>query len=105
MICNDCKTKPVARGIKIVQCMKCARDTFVNSFYANICNECSDRLHACQYCRNLIVPEIDKGFDIVCRDCGSKDCTIETELEYEYDETCYINGYYLVCKNCGQRGD
>lgn len=59
MICQDCKTKPVARGMKRIKCMKCAKDDFVNSFYKNICNECSNRLLACQYCGKLIVPEID----------------------------------------------
>jgi hypothetical protein len=50
MICKECKTKPVARGIKFVKCFKCSKDTHVNYFHGNICTDCSDTLDICQYC-------------------------------------------------------
>ena len=50
MLCKVCKSKPVARGIKKVNCLKCGKETFTNIVYGNICEECSDRLQICQCC-------------------------------------------------------
>lgn len=55
MICKDCQTKPIARGIKTVICFKCDRKTIVNCFHTNTCNECSDEFQICQYCGKQVV--------------------------------------------------
>ncbi len=41
----------------------------------------------------------DKGFDIVCLNCGSYSCTINDI----FDEINGI-GYEIICLNCGQKG-
>jgi hypothetical protein len=46
--------------------------------------------------------EEDKGFEIKCLNCGSNEVTIETDMDYDYEEISYISGYYHYCKNCGQ---
>ena len=50
MLCKVCKSKPVARGIKKINCLKCGKETFTSIVYDNICEECSDRLQICQCC-------------------------------------------------------
>ena len=50
MICNKCKDKPILRGIKIVKCVKCNKDTAISYAYSNICNKCSDTHMICQCC-------------------------------------------------------
>ena len=50
MLCKVCKNKPIVRGIKKVNCLKCGKETFISIVYGNICEECSDRLQICQCC-------------------------------------------------------
>ncbi len=50
MVCEKCKKKPVARGIKLIHCTICGHTSFVNHFYGVIiCQKCSDELQICQY--------------------------------------------------------
>lgn len=68
MICKDCKTKPVARGIKFVKCLRCNKDVYVNCFHSNICTNCSDNLVICQYCGKeikQIEPEPIRAYNTV----------------------------------------
>jgi len=58
MICNKCKDKPILRGIKIVKCVKCNKDTAISYAYSNICNKCSDTHMICQCCGKEIEKEI-----------------------------------------------
>lgn len=44
-----------------------------------------------------------KGFEIKCRVCGSLDCVIEEQIDYDYDEVPCTGGFYISCDNCGQR--
>jgi len=50
MICDKCKDKPVARGVKNIVCFSCNKSAIVNCFHTNICNKCSDENIICQYC-------------------------------------------------------
>ena len=43
-----------------------------------------------------------KGFTITCNVCGSTNCRICEEIDYDYDENPYTNGYYLRCDDCGE---
>jgi len=52
MLCENCKTKPMARGIKTITCPKCGEKSMVNCDY-QICKNCSDKLQICQYCVNV----------------------------------------------------
>lgn len=55
MICKDCKTKPLARGVKMIKCLVCKESKWVNHFYSNhICSDCSDKMGICQYCSKEI---------------------------------------------------
>lgn len=47
----------------------------------------------------------DKGFTIICNNCGSCDVEFQNDIGYDYDENPYICGHNLVCKNCGQVED
>ncbi|WP_205427417.1 hypothetical protein [Clostridium botulinum] len=49
--------------------------------------------------------EEDKGFEIKCLNCGNTNIDIKADLDYDYEENSYINGYYLECNNCGQVKD
>lgn len=41
-------------------------------------------------------------FKITCLECGSENVSIETNVEYDYEESPYLTGnYYLQCHNCG----
>ncbi len=44
---------------------------------------------------------MDKGFNITCLECGSSDVSIQEDIDYDWDEEPYENGYYLKCNNCG----
>jgi len=51
MICKDCENKPLARGVKQIQCMVCNGRFVTNSIYGtSICNHCSESKGICQYC-------------------------------------------------------
>ncbi len=89
MICNNCKDKPVVRGVKDVKCLKCGDITITNSNYINICKNCSDKLLLCQCCGYKDEKLSNKGFSIVCNDCGSTNC--------------YPNVFlYMQCGDCKQ---
>jgi hypothetical protein len=46
----------------------------------------------------------DKGFQISCLNCGSKDCSIDPDGDYNYDdEWHWSNTHTITCKNCGQQ--
>jgi len=57
MLCDACKEKPVAKGIKEIQCWNCGEQhALVNCAWgAHICNNCSDRLGKCVYCGEQVV--------------------------------------------------
>lgn len=55
MICENCKNKPIARGIKRTECCKCGKHTIVNYAYKDICTDCSEKYHICQYCGESII--------------------------------------------------
>lgn len=52
---------------------------------------------------NQIIDEqySEKGFKVICMNCGSNDVFIETDIDYDWDENPYECGYYLRCNNCG----
>jgi hypothetical protein len=48
-------------------------------------------------------PEEDRGFQIRCLNCGSTDCEIKENGDYNDEEEWEnFGGYYIVCHNCGQ---
>lgn len=50
MICEQCKKKPVARGMKMIHCNVCGHTAMVNCFHSIvICDKCSKELNICQY--------------------------------------------------------
>lgn len=69
MLCKDCKDKPLARGIKIIKCFKCGKETIVNCDYSNVCNDCSDIYVICQYCgkeiKKIMLDEISTKLDLL----------------------------------------
>lgn len=75
------------------------------------CNNWKTNPEICQECMNtsftfVLEAEVegeDKGFEIKCLNCGSINVNCETVLDYEYDESSYISGYEIYCKDCGQR--
>ena len=44
----------------------------------------------------------DKGFKIICLNCGSDNVTYETDIDYDYEENSYESGHYFYCHNCCQ---
>lgn len=46
---------------------------------------------------------MNKGFKIICLECGNEDVDIEEEIDYDYEENPFVSGYYLKCNNtdCG----
>lgn len=44
---------------------------------------------------------MSKKFEITCLNCGSNNVSIEEEIDYDWDEMPYINGYFLRCDDCG----
>lgn len=49
---------------------------------------------------NLI--EENKGFKIVCCNCGFEQCEEKEDLDYDYDDNPYLLNKYYWCPNCGQ---
>jgi hypothetical protein len=46
----------------------------------------------------------DKGFQISCLNCGSKDCSVDIDGDYNYDDEWeYYSTSTITCKNCGQQ--
>jgi hypothetical protein len=85
MICDKCKNKPVARGIKNIVCFSCNKSAIVNCFHTNICNKCSDENIICQYCGEKggmeIVDLLKIGEDVY----RNRDKTIpQSEKEFIY---------------------
>jgi len=54
MLCKECKTKPMVRGIKSIKCFRCGSDTIINSNFTDICIDCSNQLNVCQCCGEQI---------------------------------------------------
>lgn len=51
MTCNNCRNKPVARGIKNIRCVGCRKDTVVNfSSTGHLCGKCSYEKRKCVIC-------------------------------------------------------
>lgn len=49
--------------------------------------------------------ELNKGFEIKCLDCGSKNCEVLEDGEYvddTYGEKWESYGFYIKCHDCGQ---
>ena len=44
----------------------------------------------------------DKGFSIVCKNCGFDECKQADEWDYNYDDEPYLLDSYFYCPNCGQ---
>ena len=51
MLCDFCKSKPVAKGIKEIICFCCREKSMVNcAWNANLCEKCSNDRVRCVYC-------------------------------------------------------
>jgi len=54
MLCENCKNKPVARGLKSIKCLSCGENKLTNYAYnSGICENCSDKLAKCVCCGGL----------------------------------------------------
>lgn len=69
MLCKDCKSKPVVRGIKNIKCFKCSKDSMVNYAFSDICGDCSDTLCICQCCGKDIEKKLDVELKCVKEEC------------------------------------
>ena len=47
-------------------------------------------------------PDQDKGFEIKCLDCGSTNCTIYEDYDYDYNDDLVPIGYRIRCLDCNQ---
>lgn len=55
MLCNECRGKPIVRGLKQITCYDCSKQVFVNySFESQICEDCSNKSSRCICCGCLI---------------------------------------------------
>jgi len=54
MLCEECKKKPVARGIKGGLCFNCHGLLMTNCQYIELCDACSEKLLKCQMCGSKI---------------------------------------------------
>jgi len=54
MICKECENKNIVRGIKLIKCFNCNKETYVGFCYSNICLECSNKYLICQCCGEKI---------------------------------------------------
>lgn len=43
----------------------------------------------------------ERKFKIICLECSSENVHIVEDIDYDYDETPYVAGYFLKCLNCG----
>lgn len=41
------------------------------------------------------------SFEITCLECGSNNCTTETMIDYDWDESPYEAGCFIYCRHCG----
>lgn len=99
MICNKCKDKPLARGVKQVKCFKCGKDTLTNSFYSDICDNCSDENLICQYCGEYIIQEkVDIVF--ICSKCNHHLFVNKHKVTFDF----LANIEDLDCPDCGKGG-
>lgn len=44
-------------------------------------------------------------FKIICLKCGKDTVEIKEDIDYDWDEIPYSNGYHLYCENCGASSD
>ena len=50
MLCKECKTKPIIRGVNQIKCFRCKTNVVTNYEYINLCNTCSYMIGKCQRC-------------------------------------------------------
>ena len=50
MICKECSSEPIAKGIKLIKCKYCKKEELTNVLNKNICNDCSVDELVCQKC-------------------------------------------------------
>jgi len=62
MVCKDCQTKPLARGIKNIVCFCCGEKTMVNVRSSHVCTPCSDAKGICEYCCQIITTNHEKDY-------------------------------------------
>ncbi len=66
MLCEECKNKPIAKGIKLIKCWCCLREVAINMAYnSHLCRECSEKRCECECCNKRIINEIsdDQSYD------------------------------------------
>jgi uncharacterized membrane protein len=54
VVCKNCKTKPLVRGIEIIECLKCGKQSYIMWGDYHICKECSDTYGVCKRCGEKI---------------------------------------------------
>lgn len=49
-LCEGCKNKAIARGIRFCECLNCKAETVVNVAFIDLCFNCATLLGKCQKC-------------------------------------------------------
>lgn len=49
-LCKKCAEEPIAKGIKIIRCLKCNKETLTNVEYGMICDACYKKSNICVKC-------------------------------------------------------
>lgn len=53
-LCEKCQKEPMAKGIKIIKCLKCSQKVLTNVEYSMICEDCCKESNTCIKCgKNL----------------------------------------------------
>lgn len=44
--------------------------------------------------------DTNKGFKIICLECGSENIILREEVDYNWGGCPYVSGHYLECQDC-----
>ena len=63
MKCNECDSKPIVRGLRVIKCFYCGEEK-MGGWDDTTCLRCSNKLKVCQTCNKSFVLKIGKEKDI-----------------------------------------
>lgn len=49
-LCKVCSNEPIAKGIKIIKCIKCNKEVLTNVEYVMVCYDCCKENNTCMKC-------------------------------------------------------
>lgn len=97
MICEKCKNSGYFSALSTGRCKYCGE--IINSSHIpaeTVCKECSEEYSVCEQCGEYM-----GKFTIRCNICGSTNCSILENYDYNYYEELEYNGSYIKCNDCG----